>query len=91
MANLFTTEELDYLNKHFDERYNLKFVHINDCKDKQENLNSKFANDDKRIELILQNQMNYDKKIALNNKLTVAILCGIITLVFTLIGLIIGG
>ena len=91
MANLFTTEELDYLNEHFDERYNSKFVHVNDCNDKQEKLNSKFANDDKRIELILQNQMNYDKKIALNNKLTVAILCGIITLVFTLIGLIIGG
>ena len=91
MAELFSVEQLDYLDKHFDDRYDPKFVHVDDCNDKQEKLNGKFANDDKRIELILQNQINYDKKIALNNKLTVAILCGIITLVFSLIGAIIGG
>lgn len=91
MADLFSVEQLDYLDKHFDERYNKKFVLIDDCNEKQEKVNGKFANDDKRIDLILQNQVSYDKKIALNNKLTVAILCGIITLVFTLIGNLIGG
>lgn len=67
------------------------FVQIDECNEKQERMNGRFANDDKRIDLILQNQINYDKKIVLNNKLTVAILGGIITLVFTLIGIIIGG
>ncbi len=90
MADLFSMEQMDYLDKHFDDRYNKKFVSADDCIEKQLQNNSKFANDDKRIDLILQNQMGYDKKIALNNKLTVAILCGIITLVFTLIAVIIG-
>ncbi len=88
---MFSTEQIDYLNKHFDERYNDKFVPMDYCTKQQKNMASKFANDDKRIDLILQNQANYDKKIALNNKLTVAILCGIVTLVFTLVGMLIGG
>lgn len=91
MANLFTTEQIDYLDGHFDERYNSKFVLVEDCTKKQKRVTDKLANDDKRIDLILQNQVNYDKKIALNNKLTVAILCGIVTLAFTLIGMLIGG
>lgn len=32
-----------------DERY----VHINDCNDKQESVNKKFANDDKRIDKLI--------------------------------------
>jgi hypothetical protein len=91
MADLFTVEQLDYLDKHFDNRYDKKFVLVDDCNEKQEKVNGRFANDDKRIDLILQNQIGYDKKIALNNKLTVAILCGIVTLVFTLIGILLGG
>ncbi len=90
MPDLFSMEQMDYLDKHFDSRYNKQFVRADDCIERQLQNNSKFANDDKRIDLILQNQMGYDKKIALNNKLTVAILCGIITLVFTLIAVIIG-
>lgn len=88
---LFSTEQLDYLDKHFDDRYNAKFVPMDYCANQQKNMANKFANDDKRIDLILQNQANYDKKIALNNKLTVAILGGIVTLVFSLIGILIGG
>lgn len=88
---MFSTEQIDYLNKHFDERYGEKFVPMNYCTKQQKTMAGKLANDDKRIDLILQNQANYDKKIALNNKLTVAILCGIVTLVFTLIGVLVGG
>lgn len=89
--DLFSVEQLDYLNKHFDDKYNSKFVLVDECNEKQEKVNNKFANDDKRIALALQSLDSYDKRMALNNKLTVAILCGIITLVFTLIGILIGG
>lgn len=86
---MFSTEQIDYLDKHFDDRYNAKFVQMDYCTNQQKNMASKFANDDKRIDLILQNQANYDKKMALNNKLTIAVLCGIVTLVFTLIGMLV--
>lgn len=88
---MFSTEQIDYLDKHFDERYDKKFVQIDYCQKQQKNISSKLSNDDKRIELILQNQNQLDKKIALNNKLTTAILCGIVTLVFTLVTMLISG
>ena len=43
-----THEDITELKKVFDDRY----VMIEDCKDKQEAVNRKFANDDKRIDLI---------------------------------------
>lgn len=73
------------------------FVQIEDCNDKQEKVNEKFANDDKRIDLILQGQeqlrretriANEEQKKGLkfNNWLTTTILgvliTGIITLLF---------
>lgn len=90
MAELFTMEQIDYLNKHFDDRYNEKFVHIDDCNEKQEQVNKKFANDDKRIDLILleQKQMRKETKDGLkfNNWLTTAVLgvlvAGLITFLF---------
>lgn len=60
--DLFTMEQIDYLDKHFDVRYNERFVHIDDCNDTQERINKKFANDDKRIE-ILSHRMNIWNKL----------------------------
>lgn len=61
-----------------DERY----VKIEDCNDKQEKVNAKFANDDKRIDLILaeQKQMRSETKSGLrfNNWLTAGVLGAII-------------
>ena len=60
------------------------FVEIDECNEKQMENSRKFANDDKRIDLIIQNQQHGDKKITLNNWLTTAILSVIITLAFKL-------
>lgn len=49
---MFSTEQMDYLTNHFDDRYKKMFVYIDDCNNKQEKINYKFANDDKRIEII---------------------------------------
>lgn len=46
----FEIAEIKELEQHFDERY----VKQKDCDDKQEAVNKKFANDDKRIEIIIQ-------------------------------------
>jgi hypothetical protein len=74
MAELFTTEQIDYLDKHFDDRYNDEFVHVKDCNDKQEEVNKKFANDNTEIRLLRQEQNQ-------NNKLTWGILVGVVCLV----------
>lgn len=59
------------------------FVQIDDCNDKQEQVNSKFANDDKRIDLMANDikQMRIETKDGLkfNNWLTTAVLGCIIT------------
>lgn len=52
MADLFSMEQIDYLNNHFDLRYDEKYVSQNDCDDIQRSTAKKFANDDKRIELL---------------------------------------
>lgn len=66
------------LKKVFDDRYVLQ----SDCNEKQENINKKFANDDKRIDLILaeQKQMRKETKNGLkfNNWLTAAVLGAIV-------------
>lgn len=69
-------EDVMELKKVFDSRYVLQ----SDCNDRQEKINGRFANDDKRIDLIIQNQAHSDKKMTLNNWLTTAILGVIITL-----------
>lgn len=76
---MVTREDLDIIKTELDERYVLQ----SDCNEKQEKVNSKFANDDKRIDLIIQNQANSDKKMNLNNWLTMAILGAIITFVIS--------
>lgn len=66
------------LKKVFDDRYVLQ----SDCNERQEGINKKLANDDKRIDLILaeQKQMRQETKSGLkfNNWLTMAILGALI-------------
>ena len=64
-----TNEVIHELQVMFDDRY----VRIADCDSKQKAVDKKFANDDKRIELLVQRQ-------AINNWLTTAIAGGIIAL-----------
>lgn len=65
-----THEDIQELKKVFDDRY----VQISDCDNVQEKFNKKFANDDKRIDLLINQQK-------INNWLTTAIAGGIIALV----------
>lgn len=65
-----THEDIQVLKKEFDDRY----VMIEDCKETQKHINIKLSNDDKRIELLINQQK-------INNWLTLAIAGGIISLV----------
>ena len=65
-----THEDITELKKVFDDRYVLQ----SSCSEIQEANNSKFANDDKRIDLLISQQK-------INNWLTLAIAGGIISLV----------
>lgn len=65
-----THEDITELKRVFDDRY----VRIDDCNDTQERMNKKLSNDDKRIELLINQQK-------INNWLTLAIAGGIISLV----------
>ena len=62
-------DDIQELKKVFDDRYVLQ----SDCDATQQKINNKFANDDKRIELLIHQQ-------TLNNWLTGAIASGIIAL-----------
>lgn len=61
------------------------FVQIDDCNEKQKEVNDKFANDDKRIDRILLLQESNTKSLQKNNWLTTAILSVIIGIVVTMI------
>ena len=73
-----THEDIQELKKVFDDRY----VRIEDCNDRQEAVNKKFANDDKRIDLMATDikQMRNETKTGLkfNNWLTATVLVAII-------------
>lgn len=69
--------DIQELKKVFDDRYVLQ----SDCDETQKQMNKRFSNDDKRIELLIQQQK-------VNNWLTSAIAGGIIAL---LIKVFIGG
>ena len=74
---MITHEDVMELKKVFDDRY----VMQDTCNERQEKINKKFANDDKRIDILIrQQELNY-KQQKLNNWLTSAIAAGIITLV----------
>ena len=62
-------EDIQELKKVFDDRYVLQ----GDCDAIQQKINNKFANDDKRIELLVRQQ-------TINNWLTGAIASGIVAL-----------
>ena len=78
-----TKEDIIELQTILDDRYVLQ----TDCNEKQEKVNAKFANDDKRIDLILaeQKQMRTETKSGLkfNNWLTTAVLGAIIVAVIS--------
>ena len=65
-------EDIQEVKKVFDDRYVLQ----SDCDATQQKINNKFANDDKRIELLVRQQ-------TINNWLTGAIASGIIALLIT--------
>jgi hypothetical protein len=81
-----THDDITELKRVFDDRYVLQ----SDCNEKQEEVNKKFANDDKRIDLMIveQKQMRKETKSGLkfNNWLTAAVLgvivAGIVTFLF---------
>ena len=56
----FTTEQLDYLDKHFAEINDRKYVQVDDCNEIQNANNSKFANDDTRIKLFEQKTNSWE-------------------------------
>ena len=76
-----THEDIQELKKVFDDRYVLQ----SECNEKQETINKKLANDDKRIDLILaeQKQMRQETRSGLrfNNWLTAAVLGAIVAAV----------
>lgn len=80
-----THEEIQNLKKEFFEEADDRYVRIETCAEKQETVNKLFANDDKRIDLILQEQkrMRAETKSGLkfNNWLTAAVLGAIIAAV----------
>lgn len=80
-----THEEIQNLKKEFFDEADERYVKIESCAEKQETVNKMFANDDKRIDLILQEQkqMRSETKSGLkfNNWLTAAVLGAIIAAV----------
>ena len=88
---MVTHEDIQELKKVFDDRYVLQ----SDCNERQEQINHKLANDDKRIDLILQEQkqMRAETKSGLkfNNWLTAAVLSCIIVGIVTFLYFNFGG
>lgn len=82
-----THEDMQEIKKVLDDRYVLQ----SDCDATQQSVNSKFANDDKRIDLILLKQEEGNKDIKKNNWLTTTILGIIIAGVIGYIFLNFGG
>ena len=82
-----THEDMQEIKKILDARY----VQIVDCDNKQTDINNKFANDDKRIDLILHKQEIGNNAIKKNNWLTTTILGIIIAGVIGYIFLNFGG
>jgi hypothetical protein len=76
-----THEDMQEIKKILDDRY----VQIVDCDTTQNEMNKKFANDDKRIDRIMYLQEDTNSKLTKNNWLTTAILSVIIGIVVTMI------
>jgi hypothetical protein len=84
-----THEEITAIKKEVINECKKIFVQIDDCNEKQKEVNNKFANDHEQIALILAEQkaMRTETKSGLkfNNWLTTAILSVIIGIVVTMI------
>ena len=78
---MITHEDMQEIKKILDDRY----VQIVDCDTTQNEMNKKFANDDKRIDRIMYLQEDTNSKLTKNNWLTITILGIIITSVLTMI------
>ena len=81
-----THEDIQEIRKVPDDRYVLQA----DCDATQKNINTKLANDDKRIDLILLKQEEGNNYIKKNNWLTITILgiiiAGVISYIFSNFG-----
>ena len=86
-----THEEITAIEKEIIDKCKNIFVQIDDCTDKQNEVNKRFANDDKRIDRILLMQEEGNKAIKKNNWLTTTILGIIIAGVIGYIFLNFGG
>ena len=82
-----THEDIQEIKRVLDDRYVLQ----SDCDATQKNINTNFANDDKRFDLILLKQEEGNKDIKKNNWLTTTILGIIIAGVIGYIFLNFGG
>lgn len=80
-----THEEITAIKKEVIAECKNLFVQIDDCNEKQTEVNRKFANDDKRIDRIMYLQEAGNKKLDKNNWLTITILGVIITTVVAMI------
>ena len=76
-----THEDMQEIKKVLDDRYVLQ----SDCDATQQSINSKFANDDKRIDRIMYLQEDTNNKLTKNNWLTITILGVILSAVVTAI------
>ena len=81
-----THEDMQEIKRVLDDRYVLQA----DCDATQKNINTKLANDDKRIDLILLKQEEGNNYIKKNNWLTITILgiiiAGVISYIFSNFG-----
>ena len=80
-----THEEITAIEKEIIDKCKNIFVQIDDCNEKQTEVNKKFANDDKRIDRIMYLQEDTNDKLTKNNWLTITILGVIITTVVAMI------
>ncbi len=80
-----THEEIQELKREIFAEADKKYVAIDTCNEKQSEVNSKFANDDKRIDRILLLQEGNTKALQKNNWLTTAVLGVIISIVVAMI------
>lgn len=53
--------EIQALKKEIFEEADEKYVRVDDCNDRQENINKKFANDDKRIDILITKTSLWEK------------------------------
>ena len=80
-----THEEITAIKKEVIAECKNIFVQIDDCNEKQTEVNKKLANDDKIIDRIMYLQEEGNKKLDKNNWLTITILGVIITAVVAMI------